>query len=249
MLIGEDTLQIPDRAVGRGIRNIWIADVASPTVNDFRELKMIDISEIKRVSHGTGNTAFYYYEDDELKLFPVLTKDSTIRLYFLSRPGELVLENKTCTVTAVGTTTLSVDATPNNIALGSKIDVIKVTPGFKNLVEDQVLTARGATTLTVAGYDFSTKKISVGDIVSLSRQSSVVQIPEDCIDTLIWSSCNQIAVALGITDMIDYTQKSLVSALQNMQMALVPRSEEPQKIVNGRSLLRSGAGRFNFLSR
>jgi hypothetical protein len=245
--VGDDTIPIPARAAGRAVRKIWITDVTtSPAIGDFWELKYIDLSDVIAL-RATGETFGYYFQDDDIKLFPPASTSLLLRMFYLYRPGNLVLQSETCTVTAVGTDTLTVDATPSNIAIGSKIDVVKVEPGFKTLVEDLTLTNRSFNSVTVSGYDFSTKSISVGDIVSLSRETSVIQLPEDAHELLVWSTANEMATSLGISDMIGHTEKQVLSALNGMRQAFTPRSEDPQTIINGSSLLRSGTTRFGAL--
>lgn len=247
---GDDTLPIPERAVGRGIRDLWFSTVtSSPTVSDFKKLKYVDLSDLLNLSVLEGDTYAYYFQDDDIKFHPALPSDATVRLFYLSRPGELVEQSRTCTVTAVGTDTLTVDSTPSNIVLGSKIDVVKVDPGYKTLAKDQTLAARSATSLTVTGADFAALGVSVGDIVSLKRETSVVQLPEDAWEVLVWATANEMSVALGIDSIIAQTEKQLQGALNGMRQALVPRSEDPQTIVNPSSLIRSGNVRFSALLR
>jgi hypothetical protein len=100
----------------------------------------------------------------------------------------------------------------------------------------------------VNGYDFSATDVAVGDIVSLTRETSVVQLPEDAHELLIWSTANEMAVSLGITDMIQATEKQVLSALNGMRQAMAPRTDEARVIVNNAAVLRSGS-KFAFLAR
>lgn len=250
MAVDEDTIAIPARAAGRAVRKLWYSDVtSSPAISDFRELKYIEIGDLLNVSSSTGETWGYYFQDDDIKLFPETAAAATVQLFYVYRPGNLVEQSRTCTVTNVGTDTLTVDATPSVIAVGSKVDVVKVEPGFKTLVEDLTLTARSANSVTVSGYDFSTEGISVGDIVSLARETSVIQLPEDAHEVLVWATANEMATALGIAEMINHTEKAMMSALNGMRQAMTPRSDDPQTIINSRSLLRSGTTRFGAMLR
>jgi hypothetical protein len=249
MATDDDTIAIPARAAGRAVRKLWITDqMTTPKMNDFWELKYIDLSDVVNLN-SVGDTFGYYFEDDDIKLFPACAAANIVRLFYLYRPGNLVEQSRTCTVTNVGTDTLTVDATPSVIAVGSKVDVIKVEPGFKTIVEDLVLTARSANSVTVAGYDFSATTIAVGDIVSLARETSVIQLPEDAHEVLVWATANEMATSLGITEMISHTEKAMLSALNGMRQAMTPRSEDPQTIINSSSLLRSGTTRFGAMLR
>lgn len=247
---GDDTLPLPERAVGRGIRDLWFTTTtSSPTVSDFKKLKYVDISDIMNLSVLEGDTYAYYFQDDDIKFHPELPSDAVVRLFYLSRPGNLVEQTRTATVTAVGTTSLTLDATPSIIIVGSKIDVVKADPGYRTLVKDQTVATRSATSVTVTGADFTESGVSVGDIVSLKRETSVVQLPEDAWEVLVWATANEMAVSLGIDSMITQTEKALQGALNGMRQALVPRTEDPQTIINASSLMRSGNTRFSTLLR
>lgn len=247
---GEDTLALPERAVGRGIRDLWFTNTTtSPAVSDFKKLKYVDISDILNLSVLEGDTYAYYFMDDDIKFHPELPSAAIVRLFYLSRPGELVEQSRTCTVTGVTTDTLTVDATPNNIVVGSKIDVVKIDPGYRTLAKDQTVTTRTSTYLLVSGADFTAAGVAIGDIVSLKRETSVIQLPEDAWEVLVWSTANEMAVNLGIDSMIAQTEKALQSALNGMRQALVPRTEDPQTIINPSSLIRSGNTRFSTLLR
>jgi hypothetical protein len=249
VLSGATELALPERAIGRTVYKVWMTSATIPVVSDFRELKYLEVGEILSTRTSNGDTYGYYFEDDKLKFHPALAEDSTVRLYYLFRPGELVLESRTATISGVGTDTLTLDATPSNITLNSKIDVVKVNAGFETLCKDLVVSARSSTSVTVTGYDFSTMGISVGDILSLKRETSVVQLPEDCHDVLVWATASDIAIGLGVDSIIAHTEKAYLGVLMGMRDALSPRSEDPQTIINPRSLLRSGGTRLGSILR
>lgn len=247
---GEDTLPLPERAVGRGIRDLWFTSVTnSPIVSDFRKLKYVDISDILNLSVLEGDTYAYYFMDDDIKFHPELPEDAIVRLFYLSRPGDLVEVSQTCTVTGVGADTLTVDAVSSNILIGSKIDVVKVDPGYKTLTKDNAVGARSSTTIQCGAADFVTAGVAIGDIVSLKRETSVIQLPEDAWEVLIWATANEMATSIGIDSIIAQTEKQLQGALNGMRQALVPRTEDPQTIINPSSLIRSGNTRFSTLLR
>jgi hypothetical protein len=245
----EDTIHLPERAAGRGIRDIWFTDTSSPTIKDFRKLIYTDLSDLLGMGGSTGEVKSYYFQADDLKIYPPVPRASTIRLFYLSRPGNLVEASRTATVLTVGTDTLTVDAVPSNIVLGSLIDVVKVKGSFKTLVKDQTVTARAFNSVTVAGYDFTAAGVSVGDIVSLARETSVVQLPEDAHEVLVWATAQEMAASLGIEEVTERMDKQLAGAVNGMRQAFLPRSEDPQVIINPDSLLRSGYNRFGALLR
>lgn len=246
---GANTLAIPERAAGRGIRDLWFTEAATPTMGDWRKLKYVDLSDLLGLSTAVGAVFAYYFQGDDLKFFPELPEAATVKLFYLARPGNLVEQSETCTILSVGTDTLTVDAVPSNIQLGSIIDVVKVRPSFATLAESYTVTARASNSVTCAGIDFSTMSISAGDIVSLERETSVVQLPEDAHEVLVWGTANEMATSLGIDDMIKATDTQLSAAIAGMRIALAPRTEDAQTIINPSSLLRSGFKKFGSLAR
>jgi hypothetical protein len=91
--------------------------------------------------------------------------------------------------------------------------------------------------------------ISVGDILSLARQTSVVQLPEDAHEVLVWATASEIATGLGVDSIIAQAETKLRGAVMGMRDALSPRSEDPQTIINPRNLLRSGGTRLGSILR
>lgn len=245
---GDDTIEIPERAAGRGIRDLWYTEEVTPGIADFRKLQYRDLSEIVALSSSGDPSAYYFYADD-LKIYPAASRAATIRLHYLSRPGNLVPSSRTATILSLTADTLTVDALPTNIQAGNKIDVVKVNGSYKTLTKDLVAASRSSTSVTASGVDFTTLKISAGDIVSLARETSVVQLPEDAHEVLVWATASEIAVALGIDDMIKQCSTQLETALNGMRQAFLPRSEDPQVIINPDSLYRSGYNRFASLLR
>ena len=92
-------------------------------------------------------------------------------------------------------------------------------------------------------------KILAGDIVSQERQTSVIQLPEDAHELLVWATANEMATSIGIEDMIKNTEKQMTAALGGMRLALTPRTEDSQTIINSSSLLRSGLGNIASIMR
>lgn len=249
LTLGTDELALPERAAGRTVYKCWITTVTNPEIKDFRELRQLEVSELLNIRTSNGDTFGYYFENDKIKFYPAVAEDSTVRLFYLFRPGELVLQSRTATILSIGTDTLTIDATPSNITLGTKIDVVKVAAGYETLCKDLTVSARSSTSVTVSGYDFSTMGISVGDILSTARETSVVQLPEDAHDVLVWAVANEMAVGLGVDSIITNTQNVLTANIAAMRESFSPRSEDVQVIVNPRNLLRSGGTRLGSILR
>lgn len=248
LIANADTIEIPERAAGRGIRDIWFTEVAVPKISDFRKLQYMDLSEVPLVV-GIGDTSSYYFYADDLKLYPPVARASTVRLHYLSRPGNLVESTRTATITGIAADTLTLDGTPPNIQAGSKIDVVKIGGSFKTLAKDLPVVSRSSNNITITGADFTMIPVAIGDIVSLARETSVVQLPEDAHEVLVWSTAGEMATALGIQDLIDQAARQLDTALNGMRQAFLPRSEDPQVIINPDGLYRSGYNRFSALLR
>ena len=125
--------------------------------------------------------------------------------------------------------------------MGSKCDVTQVEAGFGVVIKDAVVSNVSATTITFAGYDANNplSGFSAGDIVSLKRETSVIQLPEDWHDVLLWGTCVGIVTALGIPDQIQQAQAEYQSVLVQARNLCSPRAEnERPKIIDHDGILR-----------
>jgi hypothetical protein len=237
-------VQIPERAIGRTIRDIWLSTTNSTDETDYYSIIKIDLEEIRQYKNSIISEGPYawYLQNDYVHVFPKISSDCYGLLKYSQRPSEIVLESRTATVVSYTDDTVTVDEVPDNIEVGSKCDITKVEAGFEIIIKDAVVSNVSATTITFTGYDATNplSGFSAGDIVSLKRETSVIQLPEDWHDCLIWATCKAISYALGVPEFIEQSEKQYAGCVQEARNLCSPRAEASRpKVVNSRGILRS----------
>jgi len=233
---------IPERAIGRVVRDISFSKTLTNEV--YTRLIKLELEELNsyRQSSGSEGPFGWYIQNDDIYTFPRLsTQDVYLKVKYLQRPSELVLESRTCTVVSFTDDTITVDEVPDNIEVGSRCDITQVNAGFGIVIKDAVVSNVSTDTITFTGYDAVTplSGFSAGDIVSLRRETSVLQLPEDWHDCLTWSTCLAISYALGVPEFIQHAKEQYQSLLVQARNLCSPRAENSRpKIINPRGILR-----------
>lgn len=250
-LLNSCSVQIPERAIGRTIRDIWLSTKSSTNLDDYKTLIKIELDELLefRSTTNTDGSFGFYYKNDRIYAHPPSTADQYIILKYLQRPSEIVSEDYTADIVSFTHDTLTVLAVPDNIVAGSKIDITQVNAGFGVVLKDAVVSATSATTISVSGYSLTNplSGFAAGDVVSTARQTSVVQLPEDAHHVLLWAVCVDIESSIGVDRFIQIAQKRYDEVVQSCRNLCSPRAENSRpKIVNQRGLLRSNLGARKF---
>jgi len=237
-------LAIPARAIGRVIRDLWLSNTDSDSLNDYRPLAKIDLDDVlmyRNEPSGEGPFA-WYIKNDNIFVHPPSTLATYGKLSYSQRPSDLVLESRTATVVSFTDSTVTVDEVPDNIEVGLKCDITQVEPSFNIVIKDAVVTNVSPTTITFAGYDATNPLtgFEAGDIVSLRRETSVVQLPEDWHHSLVWATCLAVAVPLGVPQFIEQAKAELADSIRAARNLTSPRAESSRpKVMDPRGLLRS----------
>lgn len=237
-------IKTPERAIGLVVRDIWLSLTNSTDLDDYKKISKIELEEILNYRSPSNSEGPYcwYYMGNNIHVHPTSTAATYGILKYLQRPSNLVDESRTCTVESFVDGTVTVDAVPDNIVVGSYCDITEVNPHFGIVYKDLLVESVSTTTITFTGYD-STNPLTgfaAGDIVSLKRETSVVQMPEDANHVLVWAVCAAIESAIGVKQFIDNAQRELQNSIRNMRDLMAPRSEASRpKIINPRGILRS----------
>ena len=232
---------IPERAIGRVIRDIHVAAPGSTSYKRAIKIELDDIRGYTQVSNSEMPFA-WYIQNDDIRLHPILDADDVnIKVKYSQRPSELVLESRTATVVSYSVDTVVVDEVPDNIEVGSKCDITQVDPGFGIVIKSAVVSNVSNTSITFSGYDALNplSGFSAGDIVSLKRETSVVQLPEDWHDVLLWGTALGIVTALGISEQIAQAKDEYQSNLVQARNLCSPRAENTRpKVLDYNGILR-----------
>jgi hypothetical protein len=99
----------------------------------------------------------------------------TVRVYYFSRPLELISQSQSGKITSINTITneLTLSFLPNTWVVGDTVNIVGSAQPFETKVKSVAITASSFPLLTVA----SLTGISVGDYVSLEGYSPIIQLP------------------------------------------------------------------------
>lgn len=228
--IGVDTVAIPERAVGRTIREIKVltTDATNP-----RSLSRASITEDYAFSTTPGFPQYHYFQGDIIKIAPI--PDEAYGDYILwweCRPSRLVKTTDVGIITAFSDTTVTVQQNLNtNITTGAIIDITKAKAGYSNIYFDETIatmtTGLGPKVLTITGFSSSDPLtgISVGDRVSLAFTSDIVQLPDEAVAALVQAVALRIMQGVAQPEQYVATEKLLNRNLESLKSALMPRNE------------------------
>jgi hypothetical protein len=250
LVSGQDLYGIPERAVGRSLRDVKILDSAG---NQQYSLNLISLDDVNIHDYQATTTAFYFM-GDSIVVSPTPTSGVTasLQLYYLQRPGRLVPVASCSKVLGVTTdnltyTTLTVDQVPASFTAGTLCDFVAGKSGNSTLDKDQAITNIAGSQLT---FGLINSQIGVGDYVTPQYSSPVLQIPEDCFSYLVSLASIRVLKALGDIEGAQTMQSDVPEKKKAMESLLAPRvSGESIKIVHRNGLLRTGRGWYGPLFR
>lgn len=237
--------RVPPRAVGRTLREVKYAILNSDGSTDaFYNLARIPLEDSDRWTNAaSGDPQCFWMEGDKVMLAPRPVSTGILRLWYPIKFSSLVLPSRTATISAVPSApSVTVTSVPANIVVGSQCDITLGVPGNTILYKDlEVLDITG-NTIT---FDEDLEDISVGDVVSLALETSLLQMPEEASDVLIQATCVRVLQALNIPEDLATAKDEMKRAIENCRLLMAPRVVgELQKIVtrngllNGRSVAR-----------
>ena len=251
IVVGEYIIEIPERAVGRTIRDLKIQQVYTAYPE---ELTRATLTESYAFSQSPGKPRYHYFEGDVIKVNPV--PDQVYGNYLLwweCRPSRLIQTVDVGIITAVTDTTVTVQQNLNkNITTGAVVDIVKVKPGFSNIYIDQTVgsisTGIGPKVIVLSGFSPSNPitGVNVGDHISLAFTSDIVQLPEEAVVALVQATAlrmlagqEQGAQYKIVSDLLERNLKSLRSALspRNEGSAIKIRPHNPSMGPGRRSSL------------
>ena len=188
--IGVDTIEIPERAVGRTIRELKL--MGTDNTRPY-SLSRASITEEYALSTTPGKPIYHYFQGDSIRVNPIPDQAyGNYHLWYEEKPSRLVLTTDVGIITAVSDTTVTVQQNLNKlITTGAIVDIIKVKAGYVSLYIDQVIgtisTGLGPKIITLAGFSALNPitGVSVGDHISLAYTTDIVQLPDEAIPVLV----------------------------------------------------------------
>jgi len=236
---GDPGFRIPERAIGRTLREIQYRNLAGGNlVYDLPRISIEDSFRFTNLGQGTPNG--FMVEGDTIRLLPTPSSNGEAVLYTLRKPSNLVQDSRTAKVTAVGTNTITLTKVPSNLTIGSKIDVTDNKPSYPLVYKDLTITNITGLVLTVSGFTGTALSgVDVDDVVSTALETSIVQLPDEAAIVLIHATAVRVLEALSIPDQMKIAEEKLQQKMRACREILSPRVEgSVPKVIQRDGLLR-----------
>ena len=236
---GDYGFRIPERAIGRTLREIQYRNLAGGNlVYDLPRISIEDSYRFTNLGQGTPNG--FMVEGDTIRLLPTPSSNGEVVLYTLRKPSSLVQDSRTAKVTGVGTNTITLTKVPSNLTIGSKIDVTDNKPSYPLVQKDLTITNITGLVLTVSGFTGTALSgVDVDDVVSTALETSIVQLPDEAAVVLVHATAVRVLEALSMADQMKIAEEKLQQKIRACREILSPRVEgSVPKIIQRDGLLR-----------
>ena len=230
IVAGVAAINIPERAVGRTIRNLNIMITGD---NRPKELIRASLSETFALNTNPDVPVFHYFQGDQIMVNPVPASNyGNYLLWWEMRPNRLVPVSDVGIISSVSNTSVTVQQNLNKaITTGSIVDVYKTKNGYSNIYYDAVVgsasTGMGAKVLVLSGFSAGNPitGVSIGDNISLAWQGSTIQLPDEAVVCLVQATALRMLQGQEQANQYSITKGLLDRNLNSLQMALTPRNE------------------------
>ncbi len=199
--------RIPTRALGNRLDCILLLDSNGKVLRKLNEVAYQDVSNFRNLTDTMG----YHLEAGDVVLTPTVPSGTavTLRMVYYIRAGALsssldVASGKCFTVTGVSGNVISI-LSSHGITTSMRIDIVKGGSPFESLTVDELPSATGSTTVTVADGS----RVEIGDFVCLADYSPMPQVPDAFWPALAISAAKDYWMALGDEKMVARLDKEL----------------------------------------
>lgn len=220
LVVGQTVYNLPSRAAAERLVRVLMVDGGG------FEYPFARIETGRRDLENAG----FELTDNTIVLWNLPSNFVTLRIVYFCEPNRLVDESAAAQVTALTSTTVTVDAAPTTFTTSAPLDFIAGVPGFRWRAQDKTPTAVNGNVLTFSAVPSS---VAVGDYVALAGETPIVQIPK-----VLRPLVEQRAVVLALEALGDGRLTSAQAALDRMEKrlvaALTPRVPSSPRVINNR---------------
>jgi hypothetical protein len=219
---------IPTRAMGRKLREIKLRN---PN-NNRSNLPQIAIEREQFYRASSVPAGFFFY-GDRIELVPTPTVDGyQLQMWWFIPPGAMCLLSEAAVITGISDPDVTVASLPATMAVGIDIDFIAGSSGNSYLGIDKTIQNVSGTTVTFTAGDLP-DDLAVGDLLSLSGTSPVLQIPDEAEPYLVTLTAMEILQAISDYDGMARLKDTRDEQKKNLMLMLEPRAEgEPIPLIN-----------------
>lgn len=238
------TYPIPDRAVGKKLRDVALLDSAGNeqyiTRMNPADLKFMSPSVTAQTQWVSG----FYLENNSVRLFSGIPAQYTsIRYRYYRRPNNLCSVDAAGLISAIdtGTFTVTCTAVPGDWVVGDTVDFISQHPSFDSLRDDATITGINNSDVTFASLPTG---LEVGDWLSLSGTTPIPQLPYEAHPVLGQLGACKALEAMGDANVeMAWARYKQMSA--DFYTSITPRTDSPaQKIVSPNNIYQRGGFGF-----
>lgn len=215
---------IPSKALGGAI-----VDYKVRNGTNLIHLMRVEVGDLYSTQYTTLPAYCYYIENNLIKEVPTNLSGDRIVWYYRI-PSQLVPVEDCAQITAINGNDVDVNAVPSDFVGGGELDICSQQPGFNVLLKDTEPVSIVSNTIT---FTLLPDTIRVGDWVSLSGQSCVVQCPLEWIGVLEQRCAVKIYEIQGYLGKRDVAKKTLEEMEQNALNLVSPRTIESEKVIQG----------------
>lgn len=245
LVAGRAPYKMPYRAIGRTLRNIWLVTTDNQLVKDIPYIS--PENAVRFTSISPGDPCGFTVQGDYVVMLPTpLNANYNIQMFYELAPSKLVDSASTGVVSAFDLTTgiVTLSATNSTFANGNLMDIVDGQSACMNKAEDITNSSviGAAITFPVASLPYN---LAIGDYVTLSNQTSVLQMPNETVQLLAQAVICRILEALGDFEGLSAATARMDKIYAAAQQLLNPRVEaKTPKVINSRGLL--GQRPYNF---
>jgi hypothetical protein len=234
---GVANYKIPYRAVGRKLSDLKLFNSDGTFV---RDLPNIDAKDKTNYLASSGDPRAFTVEGENIVLLPTPTNDDfLIRMYYELAPSKLVSLEEAGLITAIDTTTgiVTISTTVTSFTTGIVMDFVDGKSGNSVKGEDLTNTNVSSNLITFAPADLPST-LEVGDYVTLSSETPVVQLPKELTQTLVQAVICRCLESQNDIEALERAVSRLMKKLSAAMALLTPRVENSAPVViNRRGLL------------
>jgi hypothetical protein len=242
LLDGKDSYAIPERAIGRGLRDIKLENGSDRAIT---HMSLIALEDAHRLNVKGVPTSFHF-RGDKIVVSPSPAGNSmTLLMSYDMQHSQLCLTTEAAKVVSVSGAVITCDAIPANITDANLIDVIDGKAGHSAIGMDLKPIAVTGTEITLEDAELVPAGIKAGDYVSIAKRTPVLMVPMEAEPLLQIHTAEQILYAVGDFEGAQLIASRAMAVEENLKKMLAPRIEGVStKIINRSGLLR-GRGLYN----
>lgn len=224
---------IPSRAVGGMLRDVVIVDSQGGEISLPRLAP--ETTKEDSVFFNVKITGIMI-RDDKVVLYPnaSIFGDKILRFKYMRRPNNLIIVSKSGKIVNVNTLTNEVTLSnmPTFFTTSLTYDIIKGTPIFTSIKDDQVITNIAGNTMTFTSLPTG---IAAGQYVAESGSTPIPQIPYEAHHVLSQFTSARMLEATGDKKNSEVIMAVAKEMLESLLKILTPRIEGTPKKINNRS--------------